>query len=223
MQGQALFPIQRHIFVSGRTNLQLDRSQFKQGNKKPYLKFVTKIRCESESQGAQEPKISKPLTAPQKRLSFNQQWVSFRNKVREGQRKSYETIMKSQFMKFILLYYTKLSDFTKPGRQQTRKWYRDFKEDYSAFTMAEVKRQWKFRNHTELEKEYWIAVLLALRDIFLTMVWEAFVPVSWFWAVILPLVTAWIVYDHWYFSPITVGLLIMWPMKFVQGRQVPLF
>lgn len=47
-----------------------------------------------------------------------------------------------------------------------------------------------------------------------TVIWEAIVPTSVFWALIPPLWAAWTLYDNWIQSPFMLGLLIMLPLKF---------
>lgn len=51
----------------------------------------------------------------------------------------------------------------------------------------------------------------------MTVVWEVLVPVSFLWAVALPVHCAWSLYDRPIFNPITVGLLLMLPLKFYPG------
>ena len=47
-----------------------------------------------------------------------------------------------------------------------------------------------------------------------TLVYQAFVPVSFACAVALPLYYSWVVWDAWWLSPVFVGSLVMAPLKF---------
>lgn len=59
--------------------------------------------------------------------------------------------------------------------------------------------------------------------VFFTVVWEAIVPTSLFWALVPPLWLAWSLYDNWIASPFMLGLLIMLPLKFPPYGPIRVF
>ena len=48
-----------------------------------------------------------------------------------------------------------------------------------------------------------------------TLVYLAFTPLTFILSLVLPLYYSWIMYDHWWASPVLAGLLVMAPLKFV--------
>lgn len=59
-------------------------------------------------------------------------------------------------------------------------------------------------------------------DFLATLVYEAFVPVTFLAAVALPLYHAWVLWDDWWRSPIFVALLVTAPMKWVPWAEMSL-
>ena len=56
--------------------------------------------------------------------------------------------------------------------------------------------------------------------VFMTIVWEAIVPVSVAWGLVAPLAFQWFMYDRPIMNPVTVGLLIILPYKFCPGAAL---
>ena len=52
-------------------------------------------------------------------------------------------------------------------------------------------------------------------DFAATLVWQAFMPVSFLAAVAAPLYYAWVLWDDWYVSPVFLATLLTAPMKWV--------
>lgn len=48
-----------------------------------------------------------------------------------------------------------------------------------------------------------------------TLAYQAFIPVSFFCAIVLPLYYSWVTRDRWWLSPVFLGMLAMAPLKFV--------
>lgn len=59
-----------------------------------------------------------------------------------------------------------------------------------------------------------------LYGLFLTIVWQVFVPVSLTFGLLLPLLLSWVKWDVWHHSPVFWGLLFTVPMKFVPWVKI---
>lgn len=94
-------------------------------------------------------------------------------------------------------------------------WYDGQYWKFIEFTEEETKRKWKWQHCTEAQKQFWVDAKAALTGFVMTVVYQALVPPSVFWAVLLPLHLAWILHDNMWTSPITLGILVMAPLKFV--------
>jgi hypothetical protein len=59
-------------------------------------------------------------------------------------------------------------------------------------------------------------------DFAATLVFEAFMPVAFVPAVLLPLWYAWVLWDDWWRSPVFLGLLLTAPMKWLPWAEMSL-
>lgn len=95
-----------------------------------------------------------------------------------------------------------------------QRWGQDRLHEYDDFCTQENMREWKWRRKNEAEWDMWRRIVLGAVGVMFTVIWEAIVPTSVFWALIPPLWAAWTLYDNWIQSPFMLGLLIMLPLKF---------
>lgn len=88
---------------------------------------------------------------------------------------------------------------------------------YAHFVSEETKRKWKWSRQMDQETRFWRKILIFCWAVALTVVWEALVPVSVVWGILLPLVLQNVMYDRPLMNPITVALLLILPYKFCAG------
>ncbi|KAI3431497.1 hypothetical protein D9Q98_004548 [Chlorella vulgaris] len=172
--------------------------------------------------GASSQPAFQPATSKRPReLSAKQRWRAFKFAILGALERL------SQTEAFVRLARAKaaLNDRLQPlydFQQLVQRKYKAVLEIYNDFVMEETKREWRWANLHAKELHIWSQVPAFLGYFLATLVYEAFVPVTFLAAVALPLYHAWVLWDDWWRSPIFVALLVTAPMKWVPWAEMSL-
>lgn len=88
-------------------------------------------------------------------------------------------------------------------------------EDYEQYLAYETKSRWSWekRNRKELAFLHSIPPYIGMACV--TLLYQAFVPLSISAAVLGPLYLSWVLYDRWWTSPIVLGMVLISRWKFL--------
>jgi hypothetical protein len=73
------------------------------------------------------------------------------------------------------------------------------------------------------ERNLWSDILSHIFMLGMTVVYMVVAPCSLFWAILVPLHLAWIMYDNFFANPVTLATVPMLALKFIPGNPIPLF
>ncbi|KAI8113117.1 hypothetical protein M9435_003123 [Picochlorum sp. BPE23] len=91
----------------------------------------------------------------------------------------------------------------------------DIVQEYEQYLADETKSRWSWekRNRKELAFLHSIPPYIGMACV--TVVYQAFIPLSISAAVLLPLYLSWVLYDRWWASPIILGMVLISRWKFL--------
>lgn len=87
-------------------------------------------------------------------------------------------------------------------------------EAYNQFLAEETKSKWTWSKRNKKELALLAAFPPYTLALALTLIFQAFTPVSFLCCFILPWYYSWAVWDTWWLSPVFVGTILMAPLKF---------
>eukprot|EP00887_Chlorella_sp_A99_P002414 scaffold10.g2414.t1 len=95
------------------------------------------------------------------------------------------------------------------------RWRDEVGEAYNEYLAAETKIKWRWSHVYAKEMEWWAQVPVFAYWFVVTLVYQAFIPVSFLLSIVAPLYFAWGVWDRWWLSPVLLASLAIAPLKWV--------
>ncbi|EFN54093.1 hypothetical protein CHLNCDRAFT_136217 [Chlorella variabilis] len=155
-----------------------------------------------------------PKPKPRRELSLQQRWRAAKFKVSEAAERLSEAPPVAAVVHAVAALSARLQPLYAAWELLQRKW-EALLEVYNEFLVEETKRQWRWSNVYGKELAWWSQAPPFLAYFVVTVVYEAFMPVSFLAAVAVPLWYAWVLWDDWWRSPIFLALLLTAPLKWV--------
>ena len=146
-------------------------------------------------------------------LSMQQRWRSFQLHMKALQTRLVEEVawiraMVQWYDNAVLSPYRRWVDHIESVKEVIR-------EDYEQYLAEETKQRWSWEKRNRKEIALLERIPPYIGMVLVTLVYQAFIPLSLSFAVLLPLYFSWVLYDAWWASPIMLGMIIIAPWKFL--------
>ena len=146
-------------------------------------------------------------------LSMQQRWRSFQLHMKALQKRLVDEVawiraMVQWYDSSVLSPYRRWMEHIESMKEVVR-------EDYEQYLAEETKERWSWEKRNRKEIALLERIPPYIGMVLVTLVYQAFIPLSLSFAVCLPLYFSWVLYDAWWASPIMLGMIIIAPWKFL--------